>query len=316
MTVFAASHQHQHASISSFDGHIALDAADATATITVLPECDGSTLQPQTLACPLPEGVVDLSCRTQQRQHDHIHIKIPWQDGTSNASDDTSARSLLPASAYRAAVRLLCRECRQCIVATDGRGVTRVLDMPSAYWREMADLWICHRAEYKIVPEAEALLKARPHHLLASASNLCVHPDQLCRDRVHVNEKARAITVGVTVGIDCMSEVKLDKWTLLVDSDDGGHEHTPPCSFIRYFAIDLVELGRAHAGYRVLIQEQATKQTRVMLWVLNWSTRLLTNTRQPDMHAMDDTPAYWEVIKLLYCRVPADMATADAQTTA
>jgi hypothetical protein len=61
--------------------------------------------------------------------------------------------------------------------------------------------------------------------------------------------------------------VKLDKWALTIRNkvSCSDNTHVQPYSFIQHFAIDLVELGRAHAGYRVLIQEQTTKQTRIMV---------------------------------------------------
>ncbi|KAI8055034.1 HECT-like ubiquitin-conjugating enzyme-binding-domain-containing protein [Syncephalis plumigaleata] len=278
---------------------------------------------------------------------DHIHIKIPWQAKVTTTSSATEL-SLIPASAYLNAIELLCHECNECIVTTNDEGFARVLDMPSTYWRELADLWICHREEYKIVPEAEALLKPRIRQLLVSTSHLFVHPDQLRMDQLQVDKasygkgikedkeeedckmdlkKALVIAVGVKIqdgnatswwlpiscrackaplgiarldNVDVINEVKLDKWAVTIRNNVScdNQDYVQPCSFIQYFAIDLVELGKAHAGYRVLIQEQTTKQTRIMIWVLNWSTRLLTNTAQPVMNKQagdtNDIVEYWE----------------------
>ena len=67
--------------------------------------------------------------------------------------------------------------------------------------------------------------------------------------------------------VECIVEAKLDKWTLVVKHKvaDSNDATVTPLSFIRYFAVDLVELGRAHAGYRILVQEQGTKQIRLMV---------------------------------------------------
>ncbi|KAI9595705.1 HECT-like ubiquitin-conjugating enzyme-binding-domain-containing protein [Syncephalis fuscata] len=318
LTVFGANNP----TAFSFNGSITLNAIDYTATLAV----SDSNQQQRIIVVPLPKGVVDISRRTQQQTDDHVHIKIPWQGPISL---DATTASLMPASIYRDIISVHCIECNQCVVTTNGQGFERVLDMPSDYWREMVDFWICHREEYKIVPKAEELLKTRSDQLLVSASRLFVHPSQLCLDKLKVVKDTNNANTHWWSLLECCAcksplghvrldnddiiEAKLDKWALSTQNKMANENNRiPPISFIRYFAVDLVELGRAHAGYRILVQEQTTKQTRLMIWVLNWSTQLLTNTLQlamADSESTNHLPKYWEVIKLLYCKISLNTAS-------
>jgi hypothetical protein len=189
----------QDSAITCFDGSITLNVTDATATITVSSD-NVESLYPYAHTFPLPKGSIDLACMTQQSMPDHIHIKIPWQSATTTMTSNTTEWSLMPARTYLNTIELLCHECKECIVNTNNEGFVRVLDMPSTYWRELADLWICHREEYKIVPEAEALLKPRHRQLLVSISHLFIHPSQLCMDQIQVDQVSIVIELERNTG--------------------------------------------------------------------------------------------------------------------
>jgi hypothetical protein len=171
-------------------------------------------------------GCIETDQVASARAKDHLNIKLRWKDQALNHSKTIYSwlSPPMPAAAFKETSRILCDACRACIAdAGETKRFRRVIDLPSEYWREMVDCWVCHREEYEVVKAAEANLTAKSDTLLVGASHLFIHPNRIDMKKIRVgnevSQKADWLDgKKVHIALDINVPVRVDR--RLIDTYD------------------------------------------------------------------------------------------------
>ncbi|TPX48290.1 hypothetical protein SeMB42_g02668 [Synchytrium endobioticum] len=218
--------------------------------------------------------------------------------------------------------RITCRGChaelltppgeQNATVATEKEDrFKRILDLPSTYWHEVVDCWMCHTEDYSkmITPNGWLHPKSKGDLLVGSAF-VVLHDEDIRIDAIqtvkltHQNQTSRlkspwksfkckncALPLGETVGFHDTKEseaeaydenanqasFKLYKYAVdfWMQTDQPGAHYTFPV----YLAHDLLESASSNASYRHVIwsfrhDEDVKAIPFMLLWLLNPDVRI------------------------------------------
>jgi len=103
---------------------------------------------------------------------DSIVVTIPID--SDYTIDDNDGSNPLPSELRVDNVgRLHCRFCSQPL----SQAPTRILPLPSPYWKELSELWYCHNKESALISKAE--IKATPGLFMSGETHLVLHPSDV-----------------------------------------------------------------------------------------------------------------------------------------
>ncbi|KAI9488520.1 HECT-like ubiquitin-conjugating enzyme-binding-domain-containing protein [Zychaea mexicana] len=213
---------------------------------------------------------------------------------------------------------LTCRSCQQRITsATTG---FQSKDLPSEHWYELVECWICHEAKPEEHRSRMQPITARPNMVLAGATYMLLHPQNLLLGSFAMDDDASIIKwdTGLStkwLSIHCTQcqaplgegqyEQKEDgNISLLATKFYKYCVAVLPAkpilpTFLEYLVYDLFDAAKAHATYRFLIQGRKSKRIYALLWLFNWDTHIIYNRGFISTNASDDI--YHEhVMKVLY----------------
>jgi hypothetical protein len=172
-----------------------------------------AALTPRALAA-LPRDVFRLSLRLQHRverskcsmriERDHIVLRLPMFFGGAALPDRPQSLVTLEEtmSLRRGGRRLACRECRNSLMSSappggpmasfdSGTEAMRAYPLPSEYWLEFSDFWLCHESQANVlIPDVD--FGAVSGTLLIGETHLQVHPRDMGASAVLLRPLLRA----------------------------------------------------------------------------------------------------------------------------
>ncbi|ORX88779.1 hypothetical protein K493DRAFT_341072, partial [Basidiobolus meristosporus CBS 931.73] len=230
--------------------------------------------------------------------------------------------SPLSASELRAVNTIKCGFCEHPLTK-EGNVFQKTLDLPSEHWLELVDCWMCHQDDYKQVQKGE--ITARTGTLLVGNTYLLVSSEDLDTTAVMTEEQDRAKLKQFKfkkwhsiVCSRCLSTLgeglldhneehlvaaKLKKYEVTLPI--GQHETVPKPSFLSFIIADLLEISKSSASYHFIIEDKATKEPLLQIWVFSWNTAVATNARLSVSIADDSAQELGQyplttVLKVLY----------------
>ncbi|GEM07376.1 hypothetical protein Rt10032_c03g1393 [Rhodotorula toruloides] len=174
----------------------------------------------------------------------------------------------------------------------DTSSVSRWNALPSEYWAELLDAWMCHQDQKlsdNLIAKGKGI-KPRPDEVLVATSYVLL-PRELtsnwnARERA---EPAKANNGDYLYAAHCAScdalvgshvlpadgntsesnTVRLLKYATYPDSSDAAQPAPPRHSLSTYLTADMLETGQAHACHRFILEDAETEQAKVLLWFFN-----------------------------------------------
>ena len=178
-------------------------------------------------------------------------------------------------------------ECGQCFSDISVRGREfNIQDMPSDYWHELLECWVCHPNEdLKRVSNLD--LSSQPGRLLLGSSLLLLDEQDLEVGAFRKTEPTRSewnnellcVKCGHMLGVskenaprrpngETRTAYQLFKSSLVFKISDGSSKTT---TLMRCFMFDVHENHRAHGFTRFIVP---SGRNALLLWVLQWDARV------------------------------------------
>ncbi|KAF9918799.1 hypothetical protein BX616_005609 [Lobosporangium transversale] len=225
----------------------------------------------------------------------------------------------LPASQLQGLNNLFCGCCGSTLlknrqpmseIAMSCGPIQRVVDLPSEYWQELVDCWMCHEEDFTELREGD--LGARAEQALIGGTYILIHATDVDQDALIIEDDAQVIdwTKGIKRrwrplactrclhpvadgwyqsraedGTDLeMMQVKFHKYMVNFKGTDVRNQlplHIPQPRFASYLAAEIFESARHHATYRFILQDRLRGEDMILLWMLNWDSTTITNQEPP-----------------------------------
>eukprot|EP00158_Paraphelidium_tribonemae_P002907 Partr_v1_DN25774_c1_g1_i2_m74670 putative ubiquitin protein ligase E3D len=209
-----------------------------------------------------------------------IECRIPVRSralsSPSKSINDTMEKPL-PARVLSNLVAIKCIDCNSPLVSCQ---FTRVVDMPSEYWHEFVDCWVCHPGDEQYIDMTRnALSSPRISQLMCGNSSVWMHLDCLDAENVDIlHEVVYCRSCRTRVG--SVSDKKdrqlgvsavLQKHKLTFQTEAG---LSLQCSFSDCFIFELYDNSRAHANFQFILAD-GNGVPQALLWIFNWSCELM-----------------------------------------
>ena len=156
-------------------------------------ECDANTLllssmERQWSVCALPSDCIRVDCATatfallpenNSTLGVMCRVKAYWMGAALDAADVVAKP--MSASALKAPIRAIsCRACASDLIGfigdCDKPLFDRVMDLPSEYWQELIECWLCHPDQERLAVLSGHKLRPLPRSLLSGPSFFMVDP--------------------------------------------------------------------------------------------------------------------------------------------
>ncbi|BGP31909.1 hypothetical protein JCM10296v2_003688 [Rhodotorula toruloides] len=191
----------------------------------------------------------------------------------------------------------------------DTSTVSRWNALPSEYWAELLDAWMCHQdqklsddliAKGKgIKPRADEVLVATSYVLLPrELTSNWTAPEQAEPAKANNGDylhAAHCASCDALVGSHVLpadgntsesTTVRLLKYATYPASSDTARPAPPRHTLSTYLTADMLETGQAHACHRFILEDAQTEQAKLLLWFFNPSIRLSFSSSTADASSL------------------------------
>lgn len=206
---------------------------------------EGSCLNLGNLKVPLPVETSELlkSFRNGITQVT-LHTKETKPFAASDYPIPLSLHLLQP-------VQLECKACGYELL----KAKTRVSELPSEYWNEFIDCWMCHTTQdIKVLKDTK--LSSTPDRIMSGGSYFLINSETL---------KDGPCGCGKRFGLQTKDGWKVPKYEVKVISST----RTRWCDFTDCFIYDVYSRSRAHAQFRYFVKGEITK---LYIWIFNFDS--------------------------------------------
>ncbi|GAA5981760.1 hypothetical protein JCM10908_004598 [Rhodotorula pacifica] len=187
----------------------------------------------------------------------------------------------------------------------DASPITRYNALPSEYWAELLDAWMCHQdhalsddliAKGKgIKPRSDEGLVANTYLLfpMSRLRNVTVQAETSQPSRAEngdLLEPAACAKCSSLIGWRVAQPgagptdepaFRLLKYASYPRSADQARSPLPQASLSAHLTAEMLETGQAHACHRFVIEDAADEETHLLLWFFNPSIRVAFNSDDP-----------------------------------
>lgn len=215
----------------------------------------------------------------------------------------------------------------------------RVLEMPSDYWFEFVDCWVCHPDEQHVPAANASRLSCKPRVLMTGASNIKLHEIDLDFESglsldygsqllsLHCGKEPLAGVVcrncGSQLGVQ-LTDTEFQLRKHLLDFHFGPlkvkneENKVRNCSVLECILYELFENSRANANYKFILESttaiteskdddnpEEDGRDRILIWVLNWQSMMearksLSNKAELTRDGTSGSATLKPAVKLLY----------------
>ncbi|KZO94252.1 hypothetical protein CALVIDRAFT_539298 [Calocera viscosa TUFC12733] len=216
---------------------------------------------------------------------------------------DAATLSSLSPSAF------ICASCSLHLVR--GSAISRYNDLPSEYWTELVDAWMCHADQP--LPDAlksENGLTPTSDQALVGGSYILFHKEALVEQNIRreTNEHNHGpwglvrclcgqIVGRATQDAAAPSIYRFTKYGIRPTGTSGEPPHTPVCAYI---VQDMRESVEAHACYHFILNDEEEGRPRILIWLFNSSVELSWSSRKsyflPKEGACNGALVFYKVI--------------------
>ncbi|BGO93975.1 hypothetical protein NBRC10512_005218 [Rhodotorula toruloides] len=199
----------------------------------------------------------------------------------------------------------------------DTSTVSRWNALPSEYWAELLDAWMCHQDQNlsdDLIAKGKGI-KPRPDEVLVATSYVLLPreltskwtaPEQAEPAKANNGDylhAAHCASCDALVGSHVLpadgntsesTTVRLLKYATYPASSDPARPAPPRHTLSTYLTADMLETGQAHACHRFILEDAQTEQAKLLLWFFNPSIRLSFSSSTADANSLlspSDTPA-------------------------
>ncbi|CAE7062126.1 unnamed protein product [Rhizoctonia solani] len=251
--------------------------------------CGSTALPPLPLPSQVPVGKVDLFAASMGKPlgaAEYLDLKLPAVVDADGRELEHDLPPLLDAEQLRSSQpsSFACSSCSLPITQGLASGNIRYNDLPSEYWAELLDAWMCHPDQ-----QVTAELAKRAEGIWPLPGQVLVGGGFLLFDSTMVNvggmvespEKSDAewrplqCICGAFIGHRRErpegATYRFKKYTVRPIAIN---HRFPRIPFTAFVAADMVDLAQAHASYRFVIQDEETEAPRILIWLFKSAIQL------------------------------------------
>ena len=253
-------------------------------------------------------------------------LASPTSTSSKNGSSSSSSSSLtagtlekpLNALQLKRAIDLQCKRCHVSLInqaPTDDININqigdetcsnvnnnakrwkRIVDLPSTYWFELVECWVCHPDDTKQPQHQQHIPDAMNNgkNMIAAegvlvSANDCVylHPSDIRSDKLNHSDHVKCGNCNFILGKQTPSNqfhlLKKGLSFSVLNKDDSVQRLE--CGEMDTVMYTLFEHSRAHATYKFLIRCKETHEPALMIWIRNWFTPVLVKPVDGQMNKL------------------------------
>ncbi|KAF8595379.1 hypothetical protein BDV93DRAFT_528705 [Ceratobasidium sp. AG-I] len=252
-------------------------------------QCGSTVLSPLPLPAWVPAGKADLFAASLGKPTgatEYLDLKLCTALGEVKGESDHDLPPLLDSEQLRSCQpsSFACVSCSLPVVHGLASGNIRYNDLPSDYWAELLDAWMCHPDQHvsaEIAKRADGFWPESGQVLVGSSFLLfdssMVNRNGLVDTPTQSDREWRRVQClcGASIGHRQEREgntmYRFKKYTVRPITATQRFSRIP---FTAFVAADMADLAQAHASYRFVIQDEEDEAPRVLIWLFKPSIQL------------------------------------------
>ncbi|GAO46226.1 hypothetical protein G7K_0461-t1 [Saitoella complicata NRRL Y-17804] len=253
------------------------------------------------ITIPLPDVPQELQTTCDTKQDGMLSLRLPVSSkvAKTNTSDPIPWQS----SSLKSA-QITCSGCSSTLLTNTED--LQWKDLPSEFWAEMMDCWVCHRGgsdhehDGQPVNPSGEMFWAKPGAGFVGSTYFLISPKDLQNTKVRGQDEGTAVACREcekVLGAMTPGGVRVPKWNVAVN----GAKH--PAS--KFVAAELLESVDAHATYHFLLRSEdgtGTGPEALRIWIFNPSLHITLGVAHPNTPLTNEAAvtAPTRVMKVLY----------------
>lgn len=223
---------------------------------------------------------------------EHYEIKLPTPPQSLDAIQIASSVPLMDAAQLRSISpsSFVCSSCSLPLVHTsdDSTGSLQYRDLPSDYWTELVDAWVCHHdqalskrvseaAQEGFWPRRQECLIGGSYYLLEESATIITNLRSSKEVKTTDDWMRVQCICGAAVGrcqLSPLTETIVYRFPKYATRPVSANARPLRIPLSAYVVEDMVELSQVHGAYRFVICDEEEEKARLLIWVFKPTMKL------------------------------------------